>query len=1008
MQSFAFWYLIAVNLKTTRMIRLLFLCLCLLYTLPSCVEKAKANAHFTSAIPVLKTADNTALKISKLAVEVNVTGNIATTTFDISFYNPQKKVLEGEFDFPLADGQNVVRYALDMDGKLREGVVVEKAKARSAFENTVRRKIDPGLVEKTKGNNFRTRIYPIPAQGYKRIVIAMEQPLASSKNGIVYKLPLFAEEALEQFSLQTVVYQSGKPILKNNTLKGFSFNEQSNNWKASYTAANYKVASEVSFTIPEAVDEAFTETKDSKTYFYQHLPIEPAYRDKPAPKSIALLWDISGSAQKRNLSRETALLNDYFSRLNNITVHLVPFHINTLPQEQFVIQNGDAGALIRRLLSFSFDGGTQLGAIDLHPFTDDEVLMVSDGMSTFGKATISLSDKPVTLINSSPAPDYSYLKNIAKQTGGKLIDLNTLEPEAALNELTKESLHFIRAVYNPNDVLDLTTPVTNNLQNGFAISGELKKDAATVKLEFGFGNTVTQVKSITIKKGSRPAPNIGRIWASTTIDNLDLESEPNKQSITDLGKQFSIVTRYTSLLVLDRVEDYVQYEITPPADLQAEYFALLKEKQRADKSITQTAYDDAVAAMNDMKSWYDQTAFHSGNEGAADSSIALNGNGERSTSNFTAPQMVADSEVEYEVVANQAGNAPAQPSSGLLNMEVAGDFKSDVDADGVEDELNAVSGIETKITTAKIDVKEWTPDAPYLTELAQTPATQYTQKYLALKEEYASQPSFFVDAARFFFEKGNKPMALLVLSNLAEMKLESPELLRIVANQLLEFGEPALAVEVLKEVANMREEEPQSYRDLALAYNEIGAYQQAVDLLYKVALGNWDARFGGVKIIALTEMNGIISAHPANVSTAAIDKQFIQNMPMDVRIVIGWSSNDSDVDLWVTDPAKEKCYYQNTTTRAGGMITKDVTQGYGPESFCIKKATTGNYNVAVNLYGDSRQTIGGPITIKAEMFTNFGRPDQQRKTINLRVTTNKEVVTIGDLQFNQQTVAKAK
>jgi hypothetical protein len=318
-----------------------------------------------------------------------------------------------------------------------------------------------------------------------------------------------------------------------------------------------------------------------------------------------------------------------------------------------------------------------------------------------------------------------------------------------------------------------------------------------------------------------------------------------------------------------------------------------------------------------------------------------------------------------------------------------------------DDEVKAEELNADKLVS-NIQLNEWKLDAVYLKELEKAGAANYFKTYLSLKKNYISQPSFFVDVARYFYEKHNKQMALLVLSNIAEMKLENPELLRVVANQLIEFGETALAAEVFKELLNIREEEPQSYRDLALVYNETGDHQQAVDLLYKVILGNWDSRFGGVKSIALNEMNAIISAHPNQLDLSAIDKKFITAMPLDVRIVIGWSSNDSDIDLWVTDPANEKCFYQNMVTSSGGKISRDVTQGYGPEEFIIKKAAKGKYIVEVNLYGDSRQTLGGPITIKAELFTNFGRPDQKREIINTRVTSNKEVIKIGELQFGSR------
>jgi len=220
------------------------------------------------------------------------------------------------------------------------------------------------------------------------------------------------------------------------------------------------------------------------------------------------------------------------------------------------------------------------------------------------------------------------------------------------------------------------------------------------------------------------------------------------------------------------------------------------------------------------------------------------------------------------------------------------------------------------------------------------------------------------------------------------------------ANQLLEVNEKALAIETFREILKMREEEPHSYRDLALAVNESGDHYEAIELLYKVITGSWDERFGDVKAIAINEMNAIISAHKNEVNTSSVDNRFIYPMPVDVRIVIGWNTDNSDIDLWVTDPLDEKCFYQHPETEAGGRISQDVTGGYGPEEFRLKKAVNGKYTVEANLYGDTRQTLGGPISIKAEMFTDFGKPTQKREIINFRVTTNKEVVRIGSLKFD--------
>ena len=987
------------------MFRILLLSFCLMYSMPSCVKKASAQLPIVSAIPALKVLADTgtiALQIAKLNIEIKVTGNIATTIFDITYYNDTDEVLEGEFDFPLADGQNIYRYALDINGILREGVVVEKAKARVAYENTIRQKIDPGLVEKTKGNNFRTRIYPIPAKGYKRVLIGIEQTLVWEKGGLLYRLPLASAQVIKEFKITaTVVKATGKPALQNNILPGFDFGKNDEGWGAQFNATNFTANNIVEILVGENKDgQLYTEKFEGQTYFYTHIPAGADYRDKKNPSALTILWDVSASAEKRNIKNEMELLAMYIKQLNDVTVNLVPFNLATLPGERFVIKNGNTTELLKRLASFSFDGGTQLGCINLTQIEGDEILLFSDGLSTFGKKEILLSAVPVIAVNSSVVADNAYLKFIALQSHGRFINLTETTAENALNEMAKEPLQFITATYKNEEITEFFSQVNSQLQNGFSFAGILKKGPASVILNFGYGNKITTSKTIIIKEDTVATNNIKRIWANTKIARLELEYEKNKTEITKLGKQFSIVTQNTSLLVLDRVEDYLEHEIVPPAELQKEYYTLLKEKLKTKTDKKTEAFEEAVTAMNEMKDWYKQKKQLPTKKDIVFTSTA-------NVSSIGNVQMFSTS--DSSAVVPPAGTFQSNYSTTTDNtLQMA-----EAHTNASPPEINQVKFTPPVIVSDEevkdekpmalvpdIQLSEWKADAIYLKELDKTTATKYYEKYLSLKKDYSNQPSFYVDVARYLFQKNNKQLALQVLSNVTEMKLENPELLRVVANQLIEFGETEFAVEVFKEVMNIREEEPQAYRDLALAYNETGKYQQAVDLLYKVILGSWDTRFGGIKSIALNEMNAIISGHPGKVNVSAIDKKFIKLMPLDVRIVIGWSSNDSDIDLWVTDPAKEKCSYENTSTSSGGMISSDVTQGYGPEEFILKKATKGIYTIEVNLYGDSRQTLGGPITIKAELFTNFGKQSQKRKVINCRVISNKEVIKIGVLQFD--------
>lgn len=117
-------------------------------------------------------------------------------------------------------------------------------------------------------------------------------------------------------------------------------------------------------------------------------------------------------------------------------------------------------------------------------------------------------------------------------------------------------------------------------------------------------------------------------------------------------------------------------------------------------------------------------------------------------------------------------------------------------------------------------------------------------------------------------------------------------------------------------------------------------------------------------------------------------------------MVINWNKNETDIDLWVTDPRGEKCFYSNPTTVAGGRISNDFTTGFGPEQFMLKKAPSGEYKIEVNYYGDQQLSITGPTTVMAEIYTRYSTGVQQRKIINLQMPgDSREGVLIGSFSF---------
>src|SRR5262249_12945735 len=111
---------------------------------------------------------------------------------------------EGQLEFPLLPGQTVIRFAMDMGGGLREAVPVPKDKGRQVFEDIVRREVDPALLEKTAGNSYRARVYPLLPGQRKRVVRDDQEEIAADAGAAVYRLALDLPR-VPRFSLAVAV-----------------------------------------------------------------------------------------------------------------------------------------------------------------------------------------------------------------------------------------------------------------------------------------------------------------------------------------------------------------------------------------------------------------------------------------------------------------------------------------------------------------------------------------------------------------------------------------------------------------------------------------------------------------------------------------------------------------------------------------------------------------------------------------------------------------------------------
>ncbi|MEY4287683.1 MAG: hypothetical protein RL511_1772 [Bacteroidota bacterium] len=949
-----------------------------------------------SQIPSLKIKgeEKEQIQIKSLKITTYLENGFARTRYELAFYNQFERELEAEFEFPLQDNQTITAFALEVNGEMRPAVAVEKHQARIAYEATVRKGIDPGLIEKVAGNLFKMRVFPLFAKTTKRISFEVSAVLPQNATSAIYHLPLQLKQPVGFFSLRALSYQNGKPVvLEKRHSRRKAINEQIYIKQALKTTAAVSASRAGNFV-----------------YLHANLALPRKYARKKAPKCLTVCWDISASRTKAQLDKELALLESYLNWIKKGKLELVFFAHEIIAQHRLLIENGKVNGLPALFKQQHYDGASALSCLNFGRFKGDEILLFSDGLQTIGDHANKVGQAPIYPIVSSEVSDKGLLRHFAEQSNGAFIDLNAQSTATALKYLRRSYLQFLGFKEDKAPLEYYCTQLTANSER---IMVSVKAPTRLKKLTAQFGLTSKQVLSEQTIQWHRDELSKGRQtqvkrWAIAKLQKLEEQPQVNQKDICSLGLKYDLVSSASSLLVLDSLADYLEFRIVPPLSMRKAYFKALSKveinKVKAEKQHLKRIKKE----WKDYQNWYwkknkkqqhkDEANFTVGSVEVTDDlqeappppvqqevqQVAQEGNTQLSITTFGAST--------YNWSPSSASTAHgfdswATPTSGTFSTQVSANATS------------VVAGAATA-PSATISVAAWNPKVPYLKNLRAVPLAHAYARYLRLRENYASQPSFYIDVCDYFLQKKQPKLAIRILSNLAEMQLKDAALLRVFAQKLLQVKADKLAIDVFKNVIDLRPEEPQSYRDYGLALAQLGKYNQAVQQLYKVVKQNYDGRFEGIHLIALNEINHLIAQHPKEIDTKGIPEYFLVQLPMDIRIVLNWDADNTDVDLWVTEPNQEKCMYSYKLTSNGGRISNDFTQGYGPEEYLIRNAPKGTYRIQAHYYGNHRPTLSGKAILTVQLFQNYGTPYEVKREITRRLSVVDEELDLATFEID--------
>ncbi len=503
------------------------------------------------------------LSIGRHAVQVEILDGIAKTTIEEVFVNHTDRRLEGTFYCPLPGDASISRLAMEIDGKLMEGSVVERERAREVYEGIVRRMQDPALLEWMPGGIFKCRIFPIEPRSEKRIILAYTQALPVYSGRVKYVYPLASEKARGHGLAHVTIDAAVKFAAKVKSIECPSHRidlvkKDEHEAKGHYEARNLRPTNDFVLDVRLENPEEFVflphKVEGEDGYFLACYT--PSAEVRKARKGrVALVLDISASVSKPELDAEREMAEALLDRADAWALYA-----HNVDVQRFEGSKRDALLWLGKL-----ETG---GACDVKKALDtvaaerpDEIVYIGEGVPTMGeeKFDVAFEGTIRTVAVGSDAAT-ALLEELARKHGGVSF---AISPSDRVRDRVREiaDLMEVEVVKNvrveaTQEVYDLAPAGARNALAGerLVITGRCRGNEATLAVggrEFKVAFPAKEEKNSYVK----------RIWAQRKIADLTAQGDAKKSDVVACSTANGIMTPLTSFLVLENEQAYKQHDL---------------------------------------------------------------------------------------------------------------------------------------------------------------------------------------------------------------------------------------------------------------------------------------------------------------------------------------------------------------------------------------------------------------------------------------------------------------
>ena len=550
------------------------------------------------------------LEIQEHSVDTVINNGVAVTTVDQVFLNTENRQVEALYTFPVPKGASVANFSMWINGKEMTGEVVEKERAREIYNSYKQQKRDPGLLEQVDYKTFEMRIFPIPANAEQRVQVSYYQELNVDHDWATYVYPLAtttkaqADTRVHGRFAMTLRVLSEVPIVEMESpshAADFIVAQHGEElFEASLELAGGDLAKDIVLNYHlsrprTGIDIITSKENNEDGFFCMTITVGEELSKEQKGMDYVFVLDVSGSmGAERKLATSSQAIQAFIDALGKedrfevmsfnlqpelLFSDLVPVNADNLQTAQDFLnsQRAQGGTVLPPAMQTAYKYADTAGDRALN------VVLLSDGLT-------EQKDRPelLRIINARPANarvfcvgvgndvNRALLDQMAEESGGLAAHISRGDnfqraAQAFQRKLTRPVASDLELAFLNTEVYDIVPQRLPNLFHGTPVRlyGRYR-GSGPAEITFSAdvsGYELKQTAKVELPDTDPENPEIERMWAWHRVQELQKEGDRvgSRANVTDeiirLGEGFSIVTEYTSFLVLENNEEYQRWKI---------------------------------------------------------------------------------------------------------------------------------------------------------------------------------------------------------------------------------------------------------------------------------------------------------------------------------------------------------------------------------------------------------------------------------------------------------------